>query len=213
MQARVPADVCKARLTALRKADGGLRGIARGDGRCRLVLNHLPLATCHSRELELERMPLQTTCVTPRHASACLGDTQRSRSGVSTSWAAFLGKLRAVGEGRGMLPFVRLFYYGSHPLIVGGTVQARCRDVSLVQYDALQQRAEAVHPDDRLVAFLDDRYVVTMLSRSRRRCTVYTKLVWHRIQSFARVVAAQQAGLQNWAMMCGEATSPMPNKA
>ena len=60
----------------------------------------------------------------------------------------------------------------------------RCRDVAqgegceqgdalapalfaLGQHDALQKAAEALHPDDSLVAFLDDLSVVTMPSRPK----------------------------------------------
>lgn len=96
------------------------------------------------------------------------------------SRAAFLGKLREVAPE--LLPFVRLFC-GSPFSYCWWDSAGRCRDVlegegceqgdalapalfALGQHDALQQAAAALHPDDRLVAFLDD-LVVTQPSRVR----------------------------------------------
>ena len=98
----------------------------------------------------------------------------------SMSRAAFLGKLREVAPE--LLPFVRLFC-GSPSSYCWWDSAGRCRDVpqgegceqgdalapalfALGQHDALQQAATALHPDDSLLAFLDDLYVVTQPSRA-----------------------------------------------
>ena len=82
-----------------------------------------------------------------------------------------------------LLPFVRLFY-GSPSTYCWWDAAGRCRDVcqgegceqgdalapalyALGLHDALQQASDALHPDDTLVAFLDDLYVITSPSRAR----------------------------------------------
>ena len=99
----------------------------------------------------------------------------------SMSRAAFLGKLREVAPE--LLLFVR-FFYGSPCTYCWWDAAGRCRDVcqgegceqgdalapalyALRRHDALRQACDALHPDDTLVAFLDELYVITSPSRAR----------------------------------------------
>ena len=197
-QARVPTEVCKAlamaRLTALRKPDGGVRGIATGDTFRRLVSK--TLAREWAAKFDQATRPFQFalqaragTDALAAHVRAALetrpGAVLVSLDGRSAydsmSRAAFLGKLREVAPE--LLPFVRLFY-GSPSTYCWWDAAGRCRDVcqgegceqgdalapalyALGQHDALQQASDARHPDDTLVAFLDDLYVITSPSRAR----------------------------------------------
>ena len=124
-QARVPADVCTAlamaRLTALRKADGGVRGIATGDMFRRLVSKALAREWAEkfdhaTRPFQFALQARAGTDALAAHVRAALA-TRRGAVLVSLdgrsaydsmSRAAFLGKLREVAPE--LLPFVRLFY-------------------------------------------------------------------------------------------------------
>ena len=134
-QARVPTEVCKAlamaRLTALRKPDGGVRGIATGDTFRRLVSK--TLAREWAAKFDQATRPFQFalqaragTDALAAHVRAALetrpGAVLVSLDGRSAydsmSRAAFLGKLREVAPE--LLPFVRLFTVAP-PRSVGGT--------------------------------------------------------------------------------------------
>ena len=142
-QARVPADVCKAlamaRLTALRKPDGGVRGIATNDMFRRLVSKALAREWADkfdqaTRPFQFALQARAGTDVLATHVRAALA----TRSGAvlvsldgrsaydSMSRAAFLGKLREVAPE--LLPFVRLFY-GSPSSYCWWDSAGRCRDV------------------------------------------------------------------------------------
>ena len=99
----------------------------------------------------------------------------------SMSRAAFLGKLHEVAPE--LLPFVRMFY-GSPSTYCWWDANGCCRDIkqgegckqgnalapalfALGQHYALHQAATALHPEDSLVAFLDDLYVITTPPRAR----------------------------------------------
>ena len=99
----------------------------------------------------------------------------------SMSRAAFLGKLHEVAPE--LLPFVRMFY-GSPSTYCWWDANGCCRDIkqgegceqgdalapalfALGQHDAIHQAATALHPEDSLVAFLDDLYVITTPPRAR----------------------------------------------
>ena len=202
-QAPVPTEVCKAlamaRLTALRKPDGGVRGIATGDTFRRLVSK--TLAREWAAKFDQATRPFQFalraragTDALAAHVRAALetrpGAVLVSLDGRSAydsmSRAAFLGKLREVTPE--LLPFVRLFY-GSPSTYCWWDAAGRCRDVcqgegceqgdalapalyALGQHDAIQQASDALHPDDTLVAFLDDLYVYVITSPSRARAAL-----------------------------------------
>ena len=85
---------------------------------------------------------------------------------------------------------------------------------ALGQHDALQTAAEALHPDDSLVAFFDNLYVVTMPSRAKAALDATVRAVEDQCGIASnlgktRVILASR----NLVMMSGEATSPMPNEA
>ena len=197
-QAGVPEEVRKAlamaRLTALRKPDGGVRGIATGDTFRRLVSR--TIAREWAAKFDHATRPYQFalqaragTDALTAHVRAALA-TRRDAVLVSLdgrsaydsmSRAAFLGKLHEVAPE--LLPFVRMFY-GSPSTYCWWDANGCCRDIkqgegceqgdalapalfALGQHDALHQAAVALHPEDSLVVFLDDLYVITTPPRAR----------------------------------------------
>ena len=134
----------------------------------------------------------------------------------SMSRAAFLGKLHEVAPE--LLPFVRMFD-GSPSTYCWWDANGCCRDIeqgegceqgdalapalfALGQHDALHQAAAALHPEDSLVAFLDDLYVITTPPRAR------SPPFWAKPESLGSKLVRPRPGLLSWARMCGEATSP-----
>ncbi|OLP88553.1 hypothetical protein AK812_SmicGene30090 [Symbiodinium microadriaticum] len=141
-QANVPSDIAAglamARLTALRKPDGGVRGIATGDVFRRLVSRTLAKEWAH------RRTPWQPA---PARLFPCLFYGQPS----SYCWWDAAGNCRLVPQGEGCEQGDALA-----PALF-----------ALGQHDALCQAAAALNPDDALMAFLDDLYVVTVPERAR----------------------------------------------
>ncbi|CAE7915925.1 unnamed protein product, partial [Symbiodinium sp. KB8] len=207
-RAQVPADIAdglaRTRLTALRKTDGGVRGIATGDSFRRLVSRTLAKewAAIFDRATRPYQFALQARAGTDAlaaHVRAALAlrpdavlVSLNERSAYDCmSRAAFFTKLQEVAPE--LLPFVRMFY-GRPSTYSWWDDQGRCRDVkqaegceqgdplapalfALGQHDALHRAAAGLHPDDSLVAFLDDIYITTTPSRARTSLDMTVKAV------------------------------------
>ena len=207
-RAQIPTEVAdglaRTRLTALRKPDGGVRGIATGDAFRRLVSRTLAKewAATFDRATRPYQFALQARAGTDAlatHVRAALAlrpdAVLVSLDGRSAydcmSRAAFLAKLHEVAPE--LLPFVRLFY-GQPSTYSWWDDQGRCRAVkqgegceqgdplapalfALGQHDALHCAAASLHPDDSLVAFLDDLYITTTPSRARTSLDIATEAV------------------------------------
>ena len=95
-----------------------------------------------------------------------------------------------------LLPFVRMFY-GKPSSYCWWDEAGRCRDVpqgegceqgdslasalfALGQHEALRTAASQLHPEDTLMAFLDDLYVVTSPGRARAALDTTTQAVYYR---------------------------------
>ena len=194
-RAQVPADVADGlaltRLTALRKVDGGVRGIAIGDTFRRLVSCILAKewAGTFDRATRPYQFALQARAGTEAlaaHVRAALvlrPDTVLvSLDGRDCmSRAAFLTKLHEVAPE--LLPFVRLSY-GRPSTYSWWDDQGRRRQIQqgegceqgdplvpalfgLGQHDALRRAATTLRPDESLLAFLDDLYITTTPPRAR----------------------------------------------
>ena len=207
-RAHVPPEIqtvlAMARLTALRKPDGGVRGIATGDAFRRLVSRTLAKqwATVFDEATRPYQFALQARAGTDAlaaHVRVALA--QRSdavlvpldgRSAYdSMSRAAFLSKLREVAPE--LFPFTRMFY-GRPSAYSWWDDAGRHREVrqgegceqgdplapalyALGQHDALQRAASGLHAGDTLMAFLDDLYIVTAPSRARAALDAATPAV------------------------------------
>ena len=191
-RAQVPETVAHgiamARLTALSKPDGGVRGIATGDVFRRLVSRTLAKqwAGVFDQATQPYQFALQARAGTDALAAHVRTALSLRRDAVvvslagrsaydSISRASFLTKLREVAPA--LLPFVRLFY-GQASAYLWWDADGNCRDVrqgegceqgdplapalyALGQHDALQRAAEGLDPSASLLAFLDALYVVT----------------------------------------------------
>ena len=175
-QACVPTEECKvlamSRLTALRKPDGGVRGIATGGTFRRLVSKTLAREWVAkfdqaTRPIQLALQARAGTDALAAHVRAALetrpGAVLVSLDGRSAynsmSRAAFLGKLREVAPE--LLPFVHLFYSGPSTYC-WWVVAWRCRDVWESPGTVCPWAARCLP-----AAFLDDLYVITSPSRAR----------------------------------------------
>ena len=126
-QAKVPREIADAlmgaRLTALTKPDGGVRGIATGCSLRRLVARTLAKQFC--KVFEAECSPFQYTLST-RAGTDCVGHMLRAATDANPTAtilsvdgigaydhvhrAAMLGRLARMPAARALLPFVRLSY-------------------------------------------------------------------------------------------------------
>ena len=206
-QAKVPSTVAEAlrvaRLTALTKRTGGVRGIATGEVLRRLVSR--TLAQQFGHEVSAACMPYQFALNT-RAGTDCIGLLLRALTDLDEDLvvvsldgigaydhikrSAMLSKLRKLPRASAMLPFVRLFYGApseytwyddegvAHAIIQGdGGEQGdplMPALYSLGQHDALHMAAQELHQDDHVFAFLDDLYVVTRKSRAREAIDIVT---------------------------------------
>ncbi len=190
------------RLTALRKPNGGVRGIVAGDVVRRLVSR--TAAQQASDEVEAATAPFQyalstragTECVA--HALQAATDfdeeaTVLSIDGIgafdSISRAAMLQALADLPGASGLLPFVKLWYGrpssylweddAGQPFEIAQGEGGEQGDAlmpllyALGQHRALQAINSRLRPDERLFAFLDDLYVV---ARPERIATIYNVL-------------------------------------
>ena len=192
--AEVAAAVAMARLTAFQKPDGGVRGIATGDAFRRLVAR--ALAKQWGTTLDHATRPYQYALQSRAGTDAIVATVRAaldSREDVvvvsldgrsaydSISRAAFLVKLQELAPE--LLPFVRMFY-GRPSTYSWWDAAGRRRDVhqaegceqgdplapalfALGQHGALARAAGDLNPADKLLAFLDDLYVITVASRAR----------------------------------------------
>ena len=191
-----------ARMTALRKPNGKVRGIATGTAFRRLV------ASCVARvigpSVEEACKPYQyalstragTECVGHLFRAACDLDPELSVLSIDgigafdhVKRAAMLGKLASVPKARDALPFVRLSYGGptEYTWADANGQQHLIRQAeggeqgdplmpllfALGIHDALREVAERLQPGEDLAAFLDDVYVLCKPDRVR---TIYDML-------------------------------------
>ena len=197
-KARVPpvvsAALALARMTALRKPDGGVRGIAAGDVFRRLVSR--ALAKTWAATFDEATRPYQQALSARSGMDALVARLRIAletdpdvtvvsldgRSAYDTvSRAAFLSKLRQVAPA--LLPFVRLFY-GQPSVYCWWDDSGTCRDIcqaegceqgdalapalfSLGQHDGLERAAAELRPGEELLAYLDDLYVITSSARAK----------------------------------------------
>ena len=207
-QAGVPEEVAQAlalaRLTALKKEGGGVRGIATGDVFWRLVSR--ALAQQAAEKFNAATQPYQYALQT-RAGTDCLAALLRTASELNedsivisldgvgaydhVSRAAFMTKLREVAPE--LLPFVRLFYCQAstyywwdgegtrHEVQQGeGCEQGDALAPALFalgQHAALERAAAELQPGEFLGAFLDDLYVVTRPERARAAFDSTTRAV------------------------------------
>ena len=196
--AHVPADIVTglalARLTALRKPDGGVRGIATGDVFRRLVSRVLAKTWAHvfdeaTRPFQYALQARAGTDALAAHVRTVLEWRDDAvlvsldgRSAYDTmSRASFLSALLSAAPE--LVPFVRLFY-GQPSTYCWWDNEGNCRNIAqgegceqgdplapalyaLGQHGALLKAASAVHASDSLLAFLDDLYVLTTRERAR----------------------------------------------
>ena len=138
-----------------RCADGGVRGIATGDTFRRLVSVSKALAREWADKFDQATRPFQL----PLQARA--GATH-VRAALATRRGAVLVPL----DGRSAYEYDIVRQHVTGAFCEQGDALAPAF-FALGQHEALQQEAAARHPDDSLVAFLDDLYVVTQPSRAR----------------------------------------------
>ena len=203
-QAKLPVEIASglsgARLTALAKPDGGVRGIATGCSLRRLVAR--TLAKQFAKDFETECAPFQYALST-RAGTDCVGHVLRTATvsdaaatvlsvdGIGAydhiSRSAMLERLSRMPKARAILPFVRLSY--GHPSTYslwdqnGETCAASQAEggeqadplvpmlFSIGIQGALEEVAAKLEPEEQLCAFLDDIYVLCQPGRVKlSRC-------------------------------------------
>ncbi len=199
-RAEVPADIAEAfmaaKMTALRKPNGGVRGIATGTSFRRIV------ATCLARivgpAVEQACAPFQyalstragTECVSHLFRAATDGDHTKcilSIDGIGAfdhvKRASMLTKLYALPNTRFILPFVRMSYASptryrwhddegkGHDITQGEGGEQGDPLMPLLFalgiHDALEEVSRQLRPDEDLCAFLDDVYALASPERIR----------------------------------------------
>ena len=209
-QARLPPDIAAglamAWLAALRKPDGGVRGIATGDVFRRLgsrtlakswadTFDHAtrPFQYALQARAGTDALAAQVRSALSLRPDAVLVSLDGRSAYDSMSRVAFRSKLREAAPE--LLPLVRMFY-GKPSSYCWWDEAGRCRDVpqgegceqggsfapalfALGQHEALRTAASQLHPEDALMAFLDDLYVVTGPGRARAALDTTTQAVSH----------------------------------
>ena len=208
--AAVPAEIAEAfglcRMTALRKPDGGVRGIATGDVFRRLVTR--TLAQQFAAELVTATSPyqyalstragtdcaaflLRTAAETDEHGAIVSLDGVGAYDHVSR--AAIFDALLANPALAPLVPFVRLWYGDTasylwtddtgrvHRIHQGeGVEQGDALAPALFAlglHGALREASARLDGDEMLVAFLDDVYVKTDRRRARRAFDLVTDCI------------------------------------
>ena len=209
-RAAVPEEVVQAirqaRLTALQKKDGGIRGIATGDTLRRLVAR--TLAQTYGEEMEEACSPFQFALST-RAGTDCVGHLARAATELEDDLvlvsldgigaydhikrSAMLGKLRQLPTAQAILPFV-LMFYGRPSAYTWYDDEGNPHDVhqaeggeqgdplmpelyALGQHEALQAARQELDPSDVLLAFLDDLYLLTTKARVAEAIEIVTSKV------------------------------------
>ena len=197
-QAVAPADILQAlslaRLTALQKPGGGVRGIATGDALCRLVSR--TLARHFADVLDQATRPFQFALKARAGTDALAGlitaalDLDPECTVVSLdgraaydsiSRAAFLSQVRSSVPS--LLPFAKAFYGQTSTYYWwddGGTRHTIAQGEGCEQGDALAPAlfalgqhagllaaATQLQPGETLAAYLDDLYILTSPTRAR----------------------------------------------
>ena len=199
-RAEAPATVTRAfmaaTMTALRKPDGGVRGIATGTSFRRLVAK--TLARQFGKVVESTCAPFQFALST-RAGTDCVGHTIRAMTDADPECtvlsidgigaydhilrSAFLTKLHNVPELQGLLPFVRSIYARPTTYVWEDSEGVKHRIVqaeggeqgdplmpllfSLGIHDSLCAVKEQLRPADELFAYLDDAHVASPPNRTR----------------------------------------------
>ena len=191
---RIEPVVRLGRLTALRKPDGGVRGIVVGDVLRRLVAR--TIAQQIADQVEAATAPFQYALKT-RAGSECVAHilqhltdldpraTIVSVDGIGAfdlvSRNAMLRGLLSIEDGGKVLPFVRMFY-GQRSIFLWEDEVGDVHDIpqgeggeqgdplmpllfSLAQHAALVATQEQLRPGEFLFAFLDDIYIVCLPDR------------------------------------------------
>ena len=199
-QAHMPEDILQAiklgRLTALKKSQGGVRGIVAGDFARRLVAR--TFAQQHGPEIERACRPFQyalstragTECVAhalqasvAMDASTCILSIDGISAFDSMSRAAMMEGLAALPNASSMLPFV-LSFYGRDSQYLWCDKEGQTHTVyqseggeqgdplmpllyALGQHPALDRVAQHLRGNERIYAFLDDVYITCPPERVR----------------------------------------------
>ena len=191
---RIKPVVRLGRLTALRKPDGGVRGIVVGDVLRRLVAR--TIAQQIADQVEAATAPFQYALKT-RAGSECVAHilqhltdldplaTIVSVDGIGAfdlvSRNAMLRGLLSVGDGGKVLPFVRMFY-GQRSIFLWEDEVGDVHDIpqgeggeqgdplmpllfNLAQHASLVANQEQLRPGEFLFAFLDDINIVCLPDR------------------------------------------------
>ena len=168
-----------ARLTALRKPDGGVRGIATGDAFRRLVAR--TLAKQWAPTIDQATRPFQFAMQSRAGTDALVLSVRAAPGHAGERCDRLLRWSREVAPQ--LLPFARLFY-GQASAYCWWDAAGNLREIpqsegceqgdplapalfALGQHESLARAAETLHPSDCLMAFLDDLYLVTVPDRCR----------------------------------------------
>ena len=219
-RAKVPEDVMQAlrlgRMTALRKKEGGVRGIVAGSILRRLVCK--TVAAQFGDHFLARTSPfqfaLQTKAGTDALAHAIRFLTDQDEHAVVVSLdgigafdhvrrAAFFSKLHECEELQCLLPLVSALYGSDsrflwendagekHWIPQGEGGEQGCPLMpalfALAQHDALVRASEEMLPDEYVFSFLDDLYIVASKARAAE---AYEHVAWH---------VEQHAGVQSHA--------------
>lgn len=197
--------IAMARLTALQKPGGaGVRGIATGDALRRLTSR--TLARTHASTFDQATRPfqfaLQTRAGTDAlaHVLQAALDARPSATVVSLDGRAAYDTIyrsaifsRLLDVAPGLVPFVRACY-GTTSHYLWWDAAGECHDIyqaegveqgdalapalfALGQHAGLAAAAAGLQPDERLMAFLDDLYIITTPARARAVYDTTTRAV------------------------------------
>ena len=182
VRAEAPATVTRAfmaaTMTALRKPDGGVRGIATGTSFRRLVAK--TLARQFGKVVESTCAPFQFALST-RAGTDCVGHTIRAMTDADPECTVLsidgIGAYDHILRSQGLLPFVRsICARQDREGVKHRIVQAEGGEqgdplmpllFSLGIHDSLCAVKERLRPQDELFAYLDDVHVASLPNRTR----------------------------------------------